>query len=502
MAVIADRAKKIVPRCHLPWQEMIIQADGTVEPCCYWTAHGNDNPPLGNVNDNTIEEIWNGENYRRLRRNMADGKLKAAGCANCFALKQGQTMGLEYDADADTPPHAGSAYAENIQILKKEIAAGADTLLAKPTIISATASHKCNLACTHCYQNASRTRQWARKDVFSEIESLAPTLVRLIAGGGEPLLLQRWRKFIAQFDIEKAPLLNFAMTTNATVLKPEVLEGLKKFKSLHIIVSMDGASPEVYDKIRVNGDFKEVEQNIRTLKALVESRPKTSVSTFGLCMSVMKSNITHLPDFVRWAAKEGVTFSVHPVLSLPLTESLAAVNDHREISGWRKALDEARYLISTVESDCLPQLWRDTQKVRGQASRAAWPYLDALEAFVPWHVGGVHHRDVSWRLPDAAMDEARSRIPEGQRIAVFLPSERDSLAAKTYYSRCDDGVFNVQLPFGLYHCMITDEFDGQNAISVGAFAVKPGEVGFELDVQEFLSSYNRLMGGQKIAAAA
>ena len=123
------------PRCHLPWQEMIIQADGTVEPCCYWTAHGNANPPLGNINELSIEEIWNGEGYRRLRQNMAAGDLAAAGCANCFALKQGQALALEYDEDCEKPEYRGTPYADNIRILKDEVSRGANVLTAKPTIL-------------------------------------------------------------------------------------------------------------------------------------------------------------------------------------------------------------------------------------------------------------------------------------------------------------------------------------------------------------------------------
>lgn len=492
-------SKTFVPRCHLPWQEMIIQADGTVEPCCYWTAHGNSNPPLGNVNENTIEEIWNGKGYRRLRRNMADGKLKAAGCANCFALKQGQAMGLEYDGEADAPPHDKGVYAQNINTLKAEIAAGADTLKAKPTIVSATASHKCNLACTHCYQNSSRSRAWKRKDVFAEIEKLTPTLVRLIAGGGEPLLFQRWRKFIAEFDIEKAPLLNFGMTTNATVLKRDVLEGLKKFKSLHIIVSMDGASPEIYNKIRINGDFREVEQNIRTLKKLVDSRPKSTVSTFGLCMSVMKSNINHMPDFIRWAAREGLTFSIHPVLSLPLTESLAAINDPQVVPEWRSSLDEARRLISNIESDTLPDLWRAVQRIKGRAAWSTWPYLGAFESFIPWNVEGKYHSYVTGRLPKEIMDLVDDRLAGKPLVVVFTPISAEH-GTVTYYSRVEQGAYAVQLPFGAFRCAVIDEFDSGLSVDAGQFVVRPSSAGFE-DAHDFLAELELLRRRAGKAAA-
>ena len=455
------------PRCHLPWQEMIIQADGTVEPCCYWTAHGNANPPLGNINESSIEEIWNGEGYRRLRQNMAAGDLAAAGCANCFALKQGQALALEYDEDCEKPEYRGTPYADNIRILKDEVSRGANVLTAKPTILSVTMSHKCNLACLHCYQNSSRDRHWVREQAWDEVSALIPTMVRLIAGGGEPLLLSHWRKFIAEFDPETTPLLNFAMTTNATVVKPEVLDGLKHFKSLHIIVSLDGANSRVYDKIRVNGSFPAVEKNIRVLQDAVGGRPATAVTTFGLCMSVMKSNIEHLPEFVRWAAEQGLLFSIHPVLSLPLSESLVAFNDpEREMRGWREALDEAREILRTIDTPALPELWRNVQKLKGRASRQSWPFFEALDEFIPWDLAFSKHYRVRLRIPDHALAEAKQLWPRERIVfvvwsAVEWSGKRNPV---TYHALIEDGCCEVSLPAGDHFCNLASEIAAQGSV--------------------------------------
>src|SRR5439155_3365534 len=186
------------------------------------------------------------------------------------------------------------------------------------------------------------------------------------------------RQFVREFDPGVAPLLNFAMTTNATIVRPDTVEGLRRFNSLLIIISLDGANHDVYDRIRVNASFTDVERNIRVLQDLVASRPRTEVTSFGLCMSVMKSNITHLSDFIRWAAQQGLLFSLHPVLSLPVRESLVSFSDPtREMAHWREALDEAWRVVRTIDTPVLPEMWRHMQQIKGTAERSGWHYLRA-----------------------------------------------------------------------------------------------------------------------------
>jgi hypothetical protein len=252
------------------------------------------------------------------------------------------------------------------------------------------------------------------------------------------------------------------MTTNATVVKREVLEGLTRFKSLHIIVSLDGANSQVYDKIRVNGSFAAVERNIRILQDAVRARPRTAVTTFGLCMSVMKSNIKHLPEFVRWAADQGLLFSIHPVLSLPLSESLVAFNDpERDMSGWREALDEARETLRTIDNPALPELWKAVQHLEGRASRQAWPFFQALDDFIPWDVGFAKHYRACLRVPDDALAEAERQWPRQNIVVVWSAVERggnrDPLA---YYAPIRDGYFEVNLPVGDHPCYLAPDDSG------------------------------------------
>ena len=55
--------------CMLPWIHMHGWSDGNAYPCCM----AEPNEPIGNLRDNTLEEVWNNKAYRTMRHNMLNG---------------------------------------------------------------------------------------------------------------------------------------------------------------------------------------------------------------------------------------------------------------------------------------------------------------------------------------------------------------------------------------------------------------------------------------------
>lgn len=61
----------------------MVESDGNVKVCCF------DSPYVGNLNDQSFEEIWNGAPLVELRRRfVADDPPD--GCKNCFLFMQSQ----------------------------------------------------------------------------------------------------------------------------------------------------------------------------------------------------------------------------------------------------------------------------------------------------------------------------------------------------------------------------------------------------------------------------
>ena len=66
--------------CPFPWTFVAIDKDRQVQPCGWWFGV----PPMGNLDEQSFLEIWNGDAYERLRRDL-QGPCLQAPCTTCPA---------------------------------------------------------------------------------------------------------------------------------------------------------------------------------------------------------------------------------------------------------------------------------------------------------------------------------------------------------------------------------------------------------------------------------
>src|ERR1051325_1731045 len=69
--------------CHYLWRgPMYVKQSGDVYPCCQ--SYMLDGAPVGKIGDDSLEQIWNGEEMQRMRRLHAEGRAGEIGiCARC-----------------------------------------------------------------------------------------------------------------------------------------------------------------------------------------------------------------------------------------------------------------------------------------------------------------------------------------------------------------------------------------------------------------------------------
>lgn len=205
---------------------------------------------------------------------------------------------------------------------------------------------RCNLECPMCAKQ--HRRDPAEMDIRDDVlEQLLMGLSQgicgvLVQGTGEPLLYGNLCNVIRQARSRISPDGEVGITTNATLLDDSMAERLMETGLDFIYFSVDGASKETYESIRVGASFETVVSNIRRCvkfrNALRLVKPR-----FMMNFVIMDTNYHEIPDYVALAAYLGVE---QVTLSLCLNNQSGAVNAVPE-ELLRPVLDRAESLASS-----------------------------------------------------------------------------------------------------------------------------------------------------------
>src|SRR4030065_587597 len=87
---------------------------------------------------------------------------------------------------------------------------------------------------------------------------------------GEPLLHPRLPEMI-EYAVSRKAAYQTHLSTNAMLLEGKVLEDILKSGIDSIIVNLDAATPETYEKIKKVPGFEKVEQNVKNFIAMKRS---------------------------------------------------------------------------------------------------------------------------------------------------------------------------------------------------------------------------------------
>jgi MoaA/NifB/PqqE/SkfB family radical SAM enzyme len=151
------------------------------------------------------------------------------------------------------------------------VAPGATTAssdLRAPLYVAWQITNECNLACLHCIEESGPGK--AFRDELSEAEVFA-VLAQLMDGevpylsfsGGEPMLHTRFFEMVEYVCGRGGQL---KIETNGHYLNPENCRRLAQLGVKAVQVSLDGASRETFNRMRVRGDFDCTVAGIRSLQ--------------------------------------------------------------------------------------------------------------------------------------------------------------------------------------------------------------------------------------------
>lgn len=315
-----------------PFTGLATREDGAIKICCR-------SQPVGWIQEQSVEEIWNGTTMQTIRRQILCGERPDV-CKPCFELEdQGVESLRQRHINGIIPEARINLYPNALDNLREDY-----TMPFEFPTIEIKLNNLCNLKCRMCNPLDSTSWQdWETVKPFYEKEKnyLVPTITNLVQkpgqyigpfdntqnwwlsfeklipyfkrvefAGGEPLMDPQHYKIL---DMLKPYGKNIELkyATNGTTIgingKRSIHNYWPYFRSIAVNVSLDGIH-QVYNYIRSNSNFLQVEKNIKEIQLI------PNVTRVVGAFTAQAGNILQAADCIEYFINTlGIVFYSHRV---------------------------------------------------------------------------------------------------------------------------------------------------------------------------------------------
>lgn len=147
-------------------------------------------------------------------------------------------------------------------------AATASGDLSAPLYIAWQVTNECNFACLHCIEESGPGKAFrdelSEEQVFNFLKQVMNQEVPYLSfSGGEPMVHPLFFEMVEYVCARGGQL---KIETNGHYLTPENCSRLKRLGVKAVQVSLDGATRETFNRMRVRGDFDRVLNGVRNLR--------------------------------------------------------------------------------------------------------------------------------------------------------------------------------------------------------------------------------------------
>ena len=141
--------------------------------------------------------------------------------------------------------------------------------LGAPLYIAWQVTNECNLACLHCIEESGPGKAFHDELNESEVfrflaQAMDSEIPYLSFSGGEPMVHPLFFQMVEYVCGRNAQL---KIETNGHYLTPENCARLQRLGVKAVQVSLDGASRETFNRMRVRGEFNVAIEGVRNLRA-------------------------------------------------------------------------------------------------------------------------------------------------------------------------------------------------------------------------------------------
>ena len=309
--------------CPIPFRHLNLKTVGVVNAC--WRGFRNE--PVGDYSKDTLLDIWNNHNYKKLRLDLLNN-AKPAHCTGCWRQEEKGEKSIRQRQLED--PFWKNTQSDYTKLMESDGTMPNSSL----EFIEIRFDNTCNLMCRHCMPEYSTNWNTAlKKDKhFSEqmkkfnmeqiddiqplsekniddIIALAPNLKLIRISGGEPLYTQKHFELLEKLQ-PYAKNIQIEYNSNFHSLNYKhynTLDLWKNFKKVIVRISIDG-EPTMYDYLRVNGKIDNIKNNIK------EAQKLDNIGLMGT-MTASMFNITRLIRIIEFYTRLGIYFHSSNVVS-------------------------------------------------------------------------------------------------------------------------------------------------------------------------------------------
>ena len=303
--------------CAIPWMHLNFEPNGKVVPCCLTSHH---NYFAGDLNTQPIEQIWNSDNMKSLRKQMINGERPKI-CDTCFNKEDVTGVSGRYYHNRDFP-----------DVLKKIPAITLDDGTCTEMDLKYwdfRFSNLCNYKCRSCgprYSSAwvpdakklgltDQEKVWSIESVEDKtnvdfLEDQIDNVKRIYFAGGEPLLMPEHWQILDKLVEKKRFDVKLSYNTNCSVLeynKKNVIDYWSQWElgKLEVWPSIDEIG-ERAELIRAGTVWSKVEENLVELAKHdnIIMRPGMTIGAW---------NVRRLPAIITHLTNLGV-IRRHPVI--------------------------------------------------------------------------------------------------------------------------------------------------------------------------------------------
>ena len=266
--------------CGMALQFVIVNPNGDVQSCCFTNS---ENQVIGNLFENTLEEVWNGEKNFHILDSLAKGDYSVCDSTWCPYLINGKPKG-------------------NLPLWE------IDEIPKFPLGVSLSYDLTCNYNCTSCrdvHKNDVETQK--KHDMLADMmDEYLPHMKTIFANGwGEVFVSSRILKQLASWKpLSPKEEISVMITSNGSLFNErnwKKIENLGQY-NLRVQISVMSFDDHLHRTLSgTNVPISVIEDNLRFVKKL---RDEGIVNKFVISSVVQDRNFRTMPDFVRHCLEE------------------------------------------------------------------------------------------------------------------------------------------------------------------------------------------------------